>query len=300
MLGKSKHTLEIDEEKEFKDIEEYLKKSSKTFKLNRISIKNLPKSISNKFVLSLNSSNEEDLERFKKLIHQPFSFLEYNGAKFSIIFHIPSKSVLDDIQQKLQIDNLIDSSLGINLSLFFSIQKKLKLRQIRRNKKILKLNRIDNKLEKHANYLKKEFEKKVKKYGNDKYCRFISMRTIDNLTKIRESQKLAKAKIDVLRNKKLYTDPQTFFKRMLKLFLGETGSDIINDLETLGYTNRSDAEIGIEYLLFLLNIIDKNKNFNLPILSIVNTENFNKAYEKVDILKVLAGHMFVHIILIDA
>ena len=89
---------------------------------------------------------------------------------------------------------------------------------------------------------------------------------------------------------------------MLRLFLGETGLDIINDLETLGYTSRQDAKLGVTYLIFLLKILDNNNdNFKSPVLllPITITKYFTYNYEKIDMLRIMAGHMFIHIILIE-
>ena len=58
-----------------------------TFKLTLSSIRRLDKARSNKFILPLDYSNG-DYDKFKTLIDKPFSFLNYNGAHFSVSLDI--------------------------------------------------------------------------------------------------------------------------------------------------------------------------------------------------------------------
>jgi hypothetical protein len=283
----------IDEEQEFANIESHLERTSKTLKLSRVAIKNLPKSVSNKFVLPLDAMKEGDLDKFKGLIQQPFSFLEYNGSKFSIDFTIPPK----DGQGYM--DSQHNTALKEYFRQYQSIVTDMERRKKLRNDRMIKLNKVCNKLDEQVDYLKAEFEKKVERYGNDKYLKFVGSRTVNNLTKIREAQKTARTKIFTLKNKKLYTDPKAFFKRMLKLYLGETGKDILKDLKALGYTGKKDAEIGIEYFLFLLSVVEGNSGYNSPVLPLVDNKTFNKGYDEIDMIKVIAGHMFIHTVSIS-
>lgn len=282
------------EEEQFENMEEHFARSSKTFKLSRKAIKALPKKISNKFILPLSMDKESDIEKFNNLKEQPFSFLEYNGAKFSIDLQANTANSWDETSDQLLWADLISERIQAHEK----VLKSMNDRRTKRIKKMQKLNKIYNQLDTHIDYLKNQFTKKTEKYGNDKYIRFIGTRTVSNIKKIRESQTLAKTKLFALKNKRLYNDPKTFFDRMLKLFLGQTGIDIRNDLDTLQYTTRKDSEIGIQFLLFLLSIVENHKEFTTPILPILSTEEFNIGFENTDMLKVMAGHMFINTITI--
>ena len=283
-----------EEEQEFHDVEEHLVRSSKTLKLSRIAIKNLPKSISDKFVLPMDMGKEGDFDRFNELKQQPFSFLEYNGAKFSINLSANTDNAWDKMNDQLVWADIITERLRE----FGNISNDMERRKIHRVEKMKKLNKVDTKLEKHIVYLKEEFEKKSEKFGNDKYINFLGSRTVSNIKKIRDSQEVAKRKLNSLKNKRLYNDPKAFFKRMIKLYLGETGRDILKDLKALGYTGKKDAQMAIEYFLFLLNIVESSKEFTSPVLPLVSSKEFNVGFEEVDMMKVMCGHMFIHTITI--
>lgn len=286
---------EKSEEETFQEIEDRLNRTAKTLKLSRIAIKNLPKSISNKFLLPLDMNKDGDYQKYLSLIEQPFSFLEYNGAKFSIDLFAPTSKSWDDGKDQLIWSSMVTETY----TTFDNIRKEIQRRKDSRLDKMQKLNKVDNKLENHVKYLKDEFEKKAEKYGNDKYMQFIGSRTVSNIKKIRESQTIARNKLKALKNKRFINHPEAFFDRMLKLFLGETGSDIRKDLDTLGYNTRYDAEVGVTYLLFLLHIVQRNNSYNAPVLPIMNNSEFNIGYDNLDMLKVMAGHMFIHTVSIS-
>jgi len=283
----------IDEEEEFLDVESKLNRSSKTLRLTRLAIKSLPKSISNKFILPLSIEKLEDKEKFDSLIDKPFSFLEYNGAKFSIDLETNDVDGWDNKNDTIMFHTLILNRIHA----YEDIVKSLARKNNRRVDRILKLNKVYNKLGNHITYLKGNFSARSEKFGNNKYLKFIGERTITNIKKIRKSQDIAQRKINVLRNKRLDKKPKQFFERMLKLFLGETGNDIIIDLETLNYTSEADAKLGISYLIFLLDIIDSNDEFTSPVLPILDS-TFKDGFENIEMLKIIAGHMFIHTITI--
>lgn len=282
---------EKSEEETFQEIEDRLNRTAKTLKLNRIAVKNLPKSISDKFILPLDASVEADFERFKGLISQPFSFLDYNGAKFSI--NLKLKKMKGSFIEKNQ------TSLIEYLRQFQNIKTDLERKEKYDKERIKKLKNVFKALEEHITQLKSDFEAKNKKFGNQSYLQFVGSRTINNIKKLREAQEMLNKKISVLENKKFYTDKKQFFKRMLKLYLGESGTDILNDLKNIGQTNKEVSEIGIVYFLFLLSIIEGNKGYNSPVLPIIDQNDFDKGYTNTDVLRIMAGHMFIHTISIS-
>ena len=128
----------------------------------------------------------------------------------------------------------------------------------------------------------------------------MASRTETNIKIIRDAEKIAKRKIEALRNKKLTTNPSLFFERAVKLYLGKTGKDIIKDLHVLGYTSPEDYKIAIDYLFFLLSLIEYRKEkYISPIIPILAYDDFKFGYDKTEILKVLTGHMFIHTVTVS-
>ena len=284
------------EEDEYQRISDYIDERVTTLRLTRKTIKHLPKSKSNKFVLPLVAKHAEDLDKFVHLTTQPFSFLHYNKAQFSVDLKAPYTSKvsgstlsnsLDDWKQVIQNEKQNFSTID-NI-----VQTKIEKINTRRKR----LNKVNNKLDTHIDYLKEQFEQKSKKFQNNTYIKFLGTRTIQNIEIIREAQDYSKRVENALKNKRLITRPIRFFERAATLFLGETGVDIIHDLESLGYTNREDSMLALKYLLLVLKVIKMDEdNYTAPIMVIMDLSKDKRGYEKSEILKVIAGHCFVHTI----
>jgi len=281
---------EVDEEVEFERISKYIDEGVSTLRLNRETIKNMPKIKSNKFILPLEASKVEDIEKFMHLTKQPFSFLNYNGAQFSVNLNTGVLTMWDDAKDESKWLGLVTNNVkGVDHVKKLIETKKQKI--IERQKRIGK---AYHKLSDQIDYLKEQFEKKANRFPNASYTKFIASRTADNIKTVREAEAYSKRQLEVLKNKRLISNPIAFFERAVTLFLGETGVDIIHDLEQLGYTNRDDHTLAIRYLYFMLRIVNRDDDYVSPIVAIMDSEEFNIGFEKSPILKVIAGHMFVH------
>ena len=280
---------EIDEE-EFERISKYINEGAATLRLNREAIKRMPKSKSNKFILPLDANKVEDLEKFMHLTKQPFSFLNYNGAQFSVNLNVSISVMMYDVESESKWLDFVSTSIkGIEYAKHIIETKKQKI--IERQKRIGK---AYHKLSDQIVYLKKQLEKKANRFPNATYTKFIASRTASNIKTVREAEEYSKRQLEVLKNKRLISNPSAFFTRAVTLFLGETGEDIIHDLEQLGYTNRDDYTLAIRYLYFMLRKVNRDDDYVSPIIAIMDSDDFNNGFEKSPILKVIAGHMFVH------
>ena len=272
---------------EFEKIDNALNHASKTLKLDLSAIRRLPKEKSNKFVLPLYESNPGDIERFNKLVEQPFSFLSYNNAMFSV-----------NLYNAIHTDNYSWQNLwDVHHDTYTNTINKIHDKEKEINDRCIKINNIYNKLGDQIILMKESFVHRANKYKNPKMLRFIASRTETNINTIRVAEKLAKRKIEILSNKKLTSDPKSFFNRAVKLYLGKTGDDIINDFKVLNIVTNNDYCRSIEYLYFLMHMLESRSNkYIAPILPIIKDSVHPDGYKLSKILKVLAGHMFIHTI----
>lgn len=283
------HDKIIDEQEDFDKIDKYLFEAKYTLKLNLKTIRILDKEKSNKFVLPLYSPMDND--KFNKLINQPFNFLVYNDSIFSVNLFTTVEDSWDHEKKQSKWQKLFEECFLNYKNTRTDIDRKKKLIVNRR----IKIGEVYQKLGKQIDDMKQQFIERSKKYNNPKILRFMASRTETNIKIIRDAEKIAKRKIEVLRNKKLISEPALFFERAVKLYLGKTGKDIIKDLHILGYTTSEDYNIAIEYLFFLLSLIEYRKEkYISPIIPILTFDDFKFGYEKTEILKVLTGHMFIH------
>lgn len=287
--------IEAEEEAEYQRIYTMIRNRANTLRLNRKTIFSLPKSISNKFVLPLEASKKDDIDKFIHLTKQPFSFLNYNDSMFSVNINTGLHTMWDEDKDESTWNSLAqESHRALNSVAIRIASKKDKITERRK-----KLHNANNKLDEQVLYLKAQFELKAVKFKHSAYIKFISTRTSKNIQTIREAQSYSNRVEKALKNKRLIKDPSAFFNRTLRLYLGETGEDIINDLSTLGYTSRSDAEHGIKYLLFLLKLIEKREDKLIsPIITITDITDLGVGFEISEMVKVMAGHMFVHTVTI--
>jgi len=292
---KTAEEIEAEEEAEYQRIDTMIRNGANTLRLNRKTIFNLPKSISNKFVLPLEARKKDDIDKFMHLTKQPFSFLNYNDSMFSVNLNTGLHTMWNDEKDESAWNSLAqESHRALN-----SVATRIASKKEKINERRKKLNKANNKLDEQVSYLKEQFELKADKFKHSSYVGFIATRTANNITTIREAQSYSKRVEKALKNKRLIKDPKAFFNRALKLYLGKTGEDIINDLETLKYTSRSDAEHGIKYLLFLLKLVEKREDELIsPIITITDVASMGVGFEISEMVKVMAGHMFVHTVTI--
>jgi hypothetical protein len=292
---KTTEELESEEEAEYQRIDEMIRNGSNTLRLNRKTICNLPKSVSNKFVLPLEATNKDDVDKFTHLTKQPFSFLNYNDSMFSVNLNTGLIDMWDSDKDESVWNSLAqDSHSELKKIAQIIASKKYKIHERRK-----KLNKANNKLDAQVDYLKEQFELKADKFKHSSYVKFIATRTSNNIATIREAQNYSKRVEKALKNKRLIKSPTTFFHRALKLYLGKTGEDIISDLKTLKYTNKNDSELGIKYLLFLLKLIEKREDELIPpIITITDVAQMGVGFEQPEMVKVMAGHMFIHTVTI--
>ena len=284
------------EAEEYEKLEKYIDEGVNTLRLNRQTIKKLPKSKSNKFVLPLEIGKDGDSDKFYHLIKQPFSFLTYNNALFSVNINTGIDGMWDDFNDS----NVWDSLSKERQQELKSVETRIASKKQKINDRRKRLNKANNKLDDQIDYLKEQFEKKADKFKHSSYVTFIAARTTNNINTIREAQSYSKRVEKALKNKRLTSNPIAFFDRALTLFLGETGEDIIQDLETLGYTSKSDAELGIKYLFFLLKLVGRRDDELIsPLITITDLETFGVGYEKPEMIKVMAGHLFIHTVTIS-
>lgn len=288
------HDKIIDEQESFDKIDKYLSEAKHTLKLNLKTIRTLDKEKSNKFVLPLYSPR--DIDTFNKLINQPFNFLVYNDSIFSVNLFTTTEDSWDQEKKQSKWQKLFEECFLNYKNVKLDIDRKKKLIVNRR----IKIGEVYDKLGKQIEDMKKQFIERSKKYNNPKILRFMASRTETNIKIIRDAEKIAKRKIEALRNKKLTTNPSLFFERAVKLYLGKTGKDIIKDLHVLGYTSPEDYKIAIDYLFFLLSLIEYRKEkYISPIIPILAYDDFKFGYDKTEILKVLTGHMFIHTVTVS-
>jgi len=292
---KTAEEIEAEEEAEYQRIDVMIRNGANTLRLNRKTIFNLPKSISNKFVLPLEASKKDDIDKFMHLTKQPFSFLNYNDSMFSVNLNTGLHTMWDEDKDESAWNSLAQESHRALNSVATRIVSKIN----KINERRIKLNKANNTLDEQVIYLKEQFEHKASKFKHSTYVKFIATRTANNITTIREAQNYSKRVEKALKNKRLIKDPNAFFNRALKLYLGKSGEDIIQDLETLKYTSRSDAEHGIKYLLFLLKLVEKREDDLIaPIITITDIADLGVGFEISEMVKVMAGHMFVHTVTI--
>lgn len=279
------------EEEEFADIDKYLTDASKTLKLNLRAIRTLHKAKSDKFVLPLYASDPKDVVKFTDLTEKPFNFLSYNGAMFSCdLISSLRETWLDTADQSMW-----QSLWNERIHNYTKVKRDINVKRDNIATRQKKLGKVYNKLGKQIDAMKEQFIQRSEKYKNPKILRFMAGRTESNIKTIRAAERLAKRKIDILQSKKLTSRPIMFFERAVTLYLGKTGEDIIQDLFTLGYTSMEDHKLAIEYLFFLLRLIEERTDkFTSPVLPILSDKEFEFGFEKPEILKVLAGHMFIH------
>jgi len=294
-VQKTAEEIEAEEEAEYQRIDTMIRNGANTLRLNRKTIKKLPKTISNKFVLPLEASKKDDIDKFIHLTKQPFSFLNYNDSMFSVNLNTGLHTMWDEDKDESAWNSLAqESHRALNSVATRIISKKDKITERRK-----KLHKANNKLDEQVTYLKEQFELKADKFQHSSYVKFIATRTANNIQTIREAQSYSKRVEKALKNKRLIKDPNAFFNRALKLYLGKSGEDIINDLETLGLTSRTDVEHGIKYLLFLLKLVEKREDELIsPIITITDIAELGVGFEISEMVKVMAGHMFVHTVTI--
>ncbi len=289
-LEAEKKALE-EEEAEYQKINSYIEDGAATLRLNRITIKELSKDRTNKFVLPLEAGRVVDIDKFMHLTKQPFSFLNYNGAQFSVNLTTGSHTMWDESKDESLWNDLVTQ--GENGSKLIKTIIKAKKDYITERR--LKLNKANNKLDEQVTYLKEQFEKKAEKFQHSAYVKFIATRTANNIKTIREAQSYSIRVEKALKNKRLTSNPIAFFERAVTLFLGETGEDIIRDLYNLGFTSREDHEFAIRYLYYMLRVVKEAEDeYTSPIVAIMDKEYFNIGFKKSPIMRVIAGHMFVH------
>lgn len=288
------HDKIIDEQESFDKMDKYLSEAKHTLKLNLKTIRTLDKEKSNKFVLPLYSPMDND--KFNKLINQPFNFLVYNDSIFSVNLFTTIEDSWDQEKKQSRWQKLFEECFLNYKNTKLDLDRKKKLIVNRR----IKIGEVYHKLGKQIDDMKQQFIERSKKYNNPKILRFMASRTETNIKIIRDAEKIAKRKIEVLRNKKLISEPALFFERAVKLYLGKTGKDIINDLHILAYTTPEDYKIATEYLFFLLSLIEfRKEKYISPIIPVLKSEDFKFGYEKSEILKVLTGHMFIHTVTVS-
>jgi len=298
LVPESKLKKEAEEVERLEDekIDKYISEGVSTLRLTRKNIKKLSKARSNKFILPLYSDKKDDIDKFMHLTKQPFSFLTYNNSMFSVNLTTDIRTLMDDKKNKLTWIKLIEQ----NMTDFNHVSQKIELKKTRIKERQRKIGKAYHKLSKHIEYLKEQFTHKVRRFPNSVYIKFIGNRTIRNIEIVREAEVHAMRQLEVLKNKQLIKNPTAFFKRAVTLFLGETGKDIIKDLHNLGYTSRDDHNLAIAYLYYLLKIVNSNDdNYTSPVIAILNKAILDIGFEKPPILKVIAGHMFIHTIMID-
>jgi len=267
------------------DMETHINYGEKTLRLNRVNLKSLGKEATNKFVLPLDSSKEEDLKKFEHLTKQPFSFLEYNKARFSVSLIDKNGVITGD-----DYTNTVNAYIELA-----SFHEKLKNKRTETKKRLKKLKKAVELLRNEIQALKDAFERKSKNFNNKKYLKFIASRTTSNIKKMRIAEDICVRRIEALEHNRLINEPINFFERASKLYLGETGKDIIKDIKTLNYSSEKTYFKAIGYLFFLLDFLNKNQNKDMsaPLLSFINNEKTNTIkYPR--IFKVMTGHMFIH------
>jgi len=285
----SSHKPAKSEDEEFEEVEQQLEHASKTFKLTLRAIKRLDKAKSNKFVLPLKDTIE-DRRKWLHLIAQPFSFLFYNGAKFSV-----------KITRTLEQSDLLGIvDLRKQFAEYEIVKNKIEAKRKYYNEMLDRLTKVGEALEQQIVDLKLQFEEKAKEFKQPKLLKFVADRTQTNIATIRIAQKTVQARIIALKNKRLTTNPPAFFKRAVRFYLGNTGNDILKDLEKLGFTSEEDYVLLIDYLYFLIVLIEKNENkFVPPALMIADENSTGFGYKNTTLLEVVASHMFFNILKIE-
>jgi len=285
-----------EEQQEYDRIENLILDGASTLRLNRRTIFKLSKERTNKFVLPLEAGKKDDIDKFIHLTKQPFSFLNYNDAMFSVNLNTGLQTMWDEDKDESAWNSLAQQShTALN-----SVAKRILSKKDKINERRKRIKKANNALDDQIIYLKEQFENKADRFKHSAYVKFIATRTANNIKTIREAQSYSKRVEKALKNKRLIKNPIAFFDRALCLYLGDTGRDIIHDLETLGYTSRSDAELGIKYLLFLLKLVEKREDELIaPIITITDLKTFGVGYENADMVKVMAGHMFIHTVTIQ-
>lgn len=294
---KTKEELEAEFEREYKEIEERLKIGATKLRLTRRSIKSLSRRVSNKFVLPLDIADDGALEKFKTLTDKPFSFLEYNDAMFSVDLTTGVYDTWDDVKDQSMWFDLATKRRGEFKEASDHFMQKTRFFQ----NKIKQYVKVKAELVKEIDYLKSQFKNKADKFNNGKYLVFLSGRITSNIEKIRKAETIIDKKLNGMRNKKMVSDPLAFFNRMIKLYFGESGEDMLNDLNVLGLNTLSNASFSIKCIIFLLSVMDREDKFKAPVIVISQKdkkEDEPNEYGDIEILKVLAGHMFVHTVTI--
>lgn len=293
----NENDIVLNEDQEFEKVEQELIDGSKSLKLDLRAIRVLHKEKSDKFVLPLKGYDWDDLAKWDELTKKPFKFLSYNDAMFSINldFHWSNKRNISHLTDKVKVEwyNLWATQYKHYTYATDKINGK-KQSIISRRKKLKK---VKEKLNTQVNELKTQFIERSKKYKNPKLLNFMAERTATNIKTIRSAEILADDKIRALEQKKLVKTPGQFFKRAVKLYLGRTGDDIIKDMTKLGLNSLKDYRTAIEYLYFLMNLIETNEDkYFSPILPIFSIDEFDSGFVNLKLLKVIAGHMFIHTI----
>jgi hypothetical protein len=287
----------MDYNNEFEDIETQILESADTFKLTLSSIRRLDKARSNKFILPLDYSNG-DYDKFNSLIAKPFSFLRYNNAHFSVSLDINIDAM--DWESEFGSDEIPYYKEILNIdNEYKKIEKRIIQKEVNTYERIKSLNKAYTLIDEHIKYIKTSFAEKTNKFKNQTYMSFLAERSVQNIMKLRESEKIAKRKIEVLKNSTFLKNPKKFFERAVKLYLGKTGQDIIDDMNTLGYQEFNDYKLALKYLFFLISFLDKNNKenkFNAPVLIITDRNIFDKGFEDIRLIKLIATHMFFHTI----
>lgn len=297
-IEKTREELEAEFEQEFKEVEERLKLGATKLKLTRKSIKTLSKKVSNKFVLPLNASNPDDCDKFYTLTDKPFSFLEYNDAMFSVdlttdVFEMwdseKDQSVWFDLATKRR-EEFKDSS-DFYMQKYRYFQNKIK-----------QYEKVKIELNNEITYLKSQFKDKAAKFNNSNYIVFLTNRTASNIEKVRKAEEIINIKLNGMKNKKMVNDPLGFFNRMIRLYFGDTGIDMLHDLNKLGLNTLSNSTFAVKCILFLLSVLEyRTEKYKAPIIIISKKDNRGvdtEDFKDIEILKVLAGHMFIHTVTI--
>lgn len=280
------------DEEEFEEIEQRIDHARKTFKLNLRAIRNLDKATSRKFVLPL-TETKEGVEKWNQLIIKPFGFLAYNGSKFSVDLTLVRQQ--DD--DTFFVDDNEQSIFREKFEQYEGIKNRTEAKRKYYIEKEKKLTKASEKLEQQVVALKEQFEEKTTKVTQPKLLRFFAERTKTNIVTIRKAEGMVNARINALKNKRLTNKPKKFFKRAVRLFLGKTGDDVLNDLSALGLTSKEDYLLSIDYLYFLMTVLEERKDqFVPPVITIVDIDDLDVGFKKSKLLKILTGHMFIHTI----
>lgn len=305
---------------DFDEIESSLELAKFSFRHDLKSLKKLSRANLDKFVLPLDGREKEQRQKFQELSKQPFSFLEYNGSRFVPSIFMTQNQFIDfsGIADPFSYPYYFDR-VGEQNKIFTDVKTDMRRKLEYYRSQLTKLHdvKIETTLEKDR--MKEQFLEIARKFKNSNYINFAGSRAVENIEKMNKAINILDHKIDILRKKRLRVNPAGFAKRAIRLYFGKTGSDIVEDITTLGLKQTLYVN---EFLLnsahMFLRLIDQNKDSNwmykTPALVILDNEvlfkNGGNVYGSVfrhigcnsetvrNILQIFAGHLFFRTVVV--